>query len=268
MQELLVDAAGAAILLAITALSYRLRATDLWGSIAGYLIGLIIALSAGWPWVVVLIAFLVAGSFATRYRYPYKAAIHAAEEKGGARGYRNVLANSAVAALLALGFGGARGAQLALMFAAAIASSTADTFATEIGLLSSSPPLLINRPKSRVNPGISGGVTLLGEGAAALAVAFISILSASLHVISPSVTDVLVVALAGFLGCNIDSLLGGLAQTLYRCDVCGSYTETKEHCGKATKWVKGIKLLGNNGVNLLSTIGAAGIAWLLFIFIG
>lgn len=263
MADVLVDVLGALALLFVTFVSYRARATDLWGSVSGYLIGLAIALSAGWAWLYVLLSFLISGSLVTKYRYVYKESIHAAEEKGGARGVKNVMANGGVATALALAYGLWRASFLPYMFVSALASSTADTFATEIGLLSRSAPVLIHRPSRKVQPGVSGGVTTLGEVAAMLGSLCISIVSSLVGLTTLSPHSLAITSLAGFVGCNVDSLIGGVAQALRRCPVCGSLTEKRTHCGASAQKVKGFGFLGNNLVNLISSASAALAAALL-----
>jgi len=252
VEGIVAQAVGALVLLGISAASYKFHATDAWGSVSGFCLGLVIGLTSGWAWVAALIAFLFLGSAVTRYRYQFKLSIHAAEEKHGARGFRNVLANGAVpAAVSVLNF--LRPAPVwSLLFVTALASAAADTFATEIGLLSSRRPVFINRPSSVAPPGISGGVTPLGEGAAFAGSMLMVALAAALGVIPVDPLYLATATLAGFAGCNVDSLLGGTIQVLYSCKVCDALTEKKVHCGQPTVKVKGVGFVGNNEVNLIS----------------
>ncbi len=208
MEGVLVNILGTLALLGISVAAYRLGATDVWGSVSGFSLGLLIAATSGWAWVSVLIAFLVLGSGATRYRYQFKLSIHAAEEKRGARGIRNVVANGAVAASISIINHFEPSPVFTVLFVAAIASAAADTLATEIGLLSDKRPILINRPSSVTPPGISGGVTLLGEMAALLGSLIMALFAAALGVLASPLAYILIAALAGFVGCNVDSLLG------------------------------------------------------------
>jgi uncharacterized protein (TIGR00297 family) len=263
VEGIFVQALGTVVLLGISAAAYRLRATDAWGSVCGFGLGLVIGLTSGWAWVALLIAFLILGSAATRYRYQFKLSIHAAEDKKGARGFRNVLANGAVPVAVSLINCFHQIPSLPVLYVAAISSAAADTLATEIGLLSHADPVLINRPSSAVPPGISGGVTLLGEGAAVLGASVMACLAVSLGVISFSPLYASAAALAGFVGCNIDSLLGSTLQSLNSCIVCSSPTEKRVHCGKPTRRIKGLGPVGNNEVNLLSDLVAISLAELL-----
>jgi len=97
-------------------------------------------------------------------------------------------------------------------------------------------------------------VTLLGEGAALGGALAMALFGASVGVLHPPLPYLLLAAVGGFLGCNVDSLLGGSIQALYRCQVCGAATEKKVHCGQPSTWVKGVRAVGNNEVNLLSDL--------------
>jgi uncharacterized membrane protein len=107
-------------------------------------------------------------------------------------------------------------------------------------------------------------VTLLGEVAGFLGSFLMAILAMGLGVLGRSPAYVTIAALAGFVGCNVDSLLGGTVQALYRCAVCGTMTEKKVHCDQPTTWAKGRRAIGNNEVNLLSDVVAIAVALLAF----
>ena len=263
MEGILAQALGALVLLGISAASYWFHATDAWGSVSGFVLGLVIGFTSGWAWVALLISFLVLGSAATRYRYKFKLSIHAAEDKRGARGFRNVIANGAVALVASVLNFFYPSPILPVVFVAAIASASADTLATEIGLLSKAKPVLITRPSSVTPPGISGGVTLLGELSAFVGSAAMALLAFALGII-PFTSVIILAAAAGFVGCTLDSLLGSTIQSLYSCQVCNAFTEKTLHCGKPTRRIKGVAVIGNNEVNLLSDVGAALVASLAF----
>ena len=110
----------------------------------------------------------------------------------------NVVSNGIVPVVMAL-FGNYAG------FIGAIATATADTMASEIGVLSK--PILITS-REHVKPGTDGGISALGT-AAGLIGALIIGLTAYLVNVSPELTHSLLIALfAGMIGCFADSLLG------------------------------------------------------------
>jgi uncharacterized protein (TIGR00297 family) len=248
MAGALVDLLGVAGLAFLAVLSYRLKATDRLGSLAAFLMGVIIGLSAGWSWVAYLVVFLAAGTLATRYRYEYKSKLQAAQEKGGARGALNVLANGGVPTLIALVYSLFPYSILGLMFVASVASALADTLGTEIGLLSRSPPRFLFSGQ-QTQPGRSGGVTSLGIFAELAGALLFSFFGFFLGIVSLPLVAVAVVG--GFIGSNVDSMLGATVQGYFICDVCGTSTEKRIHCGKQARLVSGLHWLGNNEVNIL-----------------
>ena len=183
------------------------------GAAAALAVGSATVVGVGWRGLLLLLAFLVSGSLLTR--------------GGGRRNARQVLANGGVAAVAAL-----LGSWPA--FAGAVAAAAADTWATEIGAHSPTPPRLITTG-ARVPPGADGGVTLLGTGGGVLGAAVMGALTWLLAPPRPGGLAV-VVAVAGVLGMLIDSVLGATLQ------------------GPEDKW------LDNDGVNLAMTLAGAGIA--------
>jgi uncharacterized membrane protein len=98
------------------------------------------------------------------------------------------------------------------------AAVAADTFSSELGILSKSKPRLITAPWRVVPPGTNGGVTATGLGAGLLG-SFI--LSTTSTLVAPfckswnfseKVTYTLAMTAAGFSGTLLDSLLGALFQ--------------------------------------------------------
>jgi uncharacterized membrane protein len=105
-----------------------------------------------------------------------------------------------------------------LTFSSNYAAVAADTFSSELGILSKSKPRLITAPWREVPPGTNGGVTATGLGAGLLG-AFI--LSATSTLFIPFCKDwsfsektgfTLALTAAGFSGTLLDSLLGALVQ--------------------------------------------------------
>ena len=76
---------------------------DRGGVLAALAVGLTISLLGHWTWLVVLMTFLIVGSFATKWRFEEKAQISAEEANAGVRGWKNVLANGGMASIIAIG---------------------------------------------------------------------------------------------------------------------------------------------------------------------
>ena len=222
--------------------STRYQFLDGAGIIAATAIGLIIIFAGGIGWFVLLLIFLLLGIAATKYRYKYKERKGLHERGNGMRKARNVLANGtlpAVTALLAPLF--SQG-EMAVPFAAAIAVATADTFASELGVLSDRVYLITTLQRTDV--GTNGGVSWLGEGAALLG--GIAIALPAVFLLALDVVWLPFIAAVGFLGCQVDSLLGATLQ--------GGEIGTEEQLPSDA-------VLMNSDVNLLSIAVAALIAF-------
>jgi uncharacterized protein (TIGR00297 family) len=192
----------------LSVLAYAVRALDLLGAVASFFLGLEVALLGGIPWLVLMTLFPVIGVAATRIGYRRKAERRVAEAAGGERGVSNVLGNGlgpglAALALLFTPLVPERAAALA--FASALAAVTADTVASEIGVLA-------NRAKRILPPfpplpvGSNGAVSLAGQFAAAAGASAIAV--AAFFLFHLPLALAWVPAVAGFLGCQLDSVLG------------------------------------------------------------
>ena len=144
----------------------------------------------------------------------------------------------------------------------AIAASTSDTWATEVGTLYSASARSVLSGR-RVQAGTSGGITAVGTMAGVGGASFIAVLSVALALPASSAAA----ALAGGIGGSLlDSVLGATVQSRKWCAQCGRETERTVHtCGAMTEHRRGLARFDNDGVNLLgSAAGAAiGALWLL-----
>ena len=190
-----------ALSLLITVFSVRRRLLTPDGAGAAVVIGTLVIGCGNWWFGTLLGIFFVTSSVLTHWQRPRKARV----EPRTARNALQVLANGSVAAATAVVWGASHSGIAAAAYAAALASATADTWATEVGLLSRRPPRLITTWRI-VKPGASGGVTVLGS-AAALAGA--GLIAASARVLDVTVW---IAWSAGLAGVVIDSLLGATVQ--------------------------------------------------------
>lgn len=188
------------ILFILGFLTYKRNALDLLGSLTMVLMGIVIIFSAGVNWLLLLVIFLVLALIATRYSKSYKRSLG---EYEGRRTSKNVISNGVVAFMMAA-FGGY---YLPFVggFIGAIATATADTLASEIGVLSQ-PRLVTTFQK--VAPGTDGAVSVLGT-AVGIAGAFIIGISAYfLGIIGNPLSAIVVSVISGTIGCFMDSFLG------------------------------------------------------------
>ena len=255
---------GLLVALTVALAAQRAHALSFGGAAAAVVVGSL-AVAAGWPWGALLIAYFVASIVLSRIRGAEKAQRTGdVVAKGGARDAFQVVANGGLFAAAALAGASLDPSSIAagVLTAAALgalAASTADTWATEIGSLATRPPrsILTWRP---VAPGTSGGVNLLGMLAMLAGAAFIAYLARVLSIAVP----VLAVVLGGFLGAIADSVVGATLQDRRWCDTCQKSTERMIHsCGTPTRHAGGITLVDNDLVNLIATFSGAAIAALL-----
>ena len=178
-------------------ITYKTRILDISGSVGAALISMIIWGLRGLGWIIPFILFTTIGYSATRWNYKIKRKEGIAEGRSGKRGIENVFGNG-LAPLLFAFIGNP------LPFLGSIATALADSMASEIGVLSPKARSIITF-KEEV-PGTDGAVSLLGTLAAAagsLAIASLGVLLLQLNL-----NNFFLVFIAGFLGCQIDSILG------------------------------------------------------------
>lgn len=174
-------------------------------------------------------------------------------EKTGPRDAVQVIANGAVFALGALLFGITGEQPWAGFAAGALAAASADTWATELGLLSPNQPRSIVSGR-RVPPGASGGVTLAGTIAGVMGALVVSATGSVLGLAVPGAAALF----GGIAGMTVDSLMGATIQERRWCPGCARPTERRTHaCGRATERRGGIPGLGNDLVNGLATLVGA-----------
>jgi len=261
------------VVLVFGVVSLKKKLVDLTGFLAGLFVGLIVILLGGWNWFLVILSFHIVAGVATKWKYEYKRRLGVAEEKGGARGWRNVLANGIVASIAVMLEYILGGRLWAYAYLAAVATAMGDTLATEIGLLNPGKPRLITKPWIRVEPGTSGGVSFLGYLASALAGVIVGVIGYHLGVIPLSEVPgtnplyvVTTVVIATIIGVTVDSIIGATVQAQYRCSICGKLTEKPVHCGKPAVLIKGIRWIDNHVVNIIGITSGAVVATLLILF--
>ncbi|MHA1649346.1 MAG: DUF92 domain-containing protein [Candidatus Helarchaeota archaeon] len=272
---------GIIVVGAFGALSYAIKIVSVSGLLAGLVVGLTVWLFGGWSWFVLILLFHLSAAFFTKFKYKRKAKAGLAQEKGGAREWSNVMANGGFPAICAaleglVVFLSLPGEIFLFGFIGAVATMCADTIATEVGLLSKQTPRLITHLGEKVEPGTSGGVTILGELGALIGTVIIGgggwLLSSFGVQFTNSGTNfgvflLIIAIISGMLGCLVDSIIGATIQGIFKCSVCGKITEKAKHCGEKSIYQRGIAFFENNMVNFVAaTIGGV-IAMGLFLII-
>jgi len=239
----------------LSALAYRRDVLTWDGSLAAFVVGMVIGTFGDVTWLFLLLFFLLSSFLATRYRFALKETMGVQEGLRGERRSTNVLANGlalmAVAVLsLAIPESFPKPAS-GIVFLSALSVAGADTLASEIGVLSRRTYLITNG--KQVAAGTDGGVSVLGQLCAFGAALYTSVVGwfilsyvARTYGLAPSMPSspwYLLIPLAiGFLGCQIDSVIGA----------------TLEQRGLVNKKTN----------NLISTAAGAILAYLILISVG
>jgi len=264
---------GTIFSLIIALLAFKGDALSISGTIAAMLLGAVVYWFGGWVWFLLLSAFFLSSSWFTHYKEKEKETVCKEFAKPGPRDLLQVLANGALPSLIAVGHYFYPLGDLFVLFAGIIAAVNADTWATEVGILSKSRPRLFIGWK-KVAVGTSGAVSAMGTAYAFLGSLFIAVAAIALKVMDKGfaavglnsiVVFVAAVSVGGLVGTLVDSLMGATVQTMYWCPKCKKETERVIHkCGTATSHKRGFKWFDNDVVNLFSSLAGGAVALGLF----
>ena len=244
-------------------LGYWRKALTASGLVGAILVGTLIFGLGGWIWGLVLITFFVSSSLLSHYRRADKEAVATEFAKGGRRDLGQVFANGGVGAALAAAFASRPDPVLFAAFLGSMATVNADTWATEMGVLSHVPPRLVTTGKE-VAPGTSGGITRLGIWASVAGALLIGAVATALTQTASLLKGTgwslqaasypLLALCGGGVGPIVDSLLGATVQGIYYCNHCAKETEQPvHHCSHDAQLIRGWAWLNNDLVNLVSS---------------
>jgi uncharacterized protein (TIGR00297 family) len=253
------------------------------GMLGAVIVGTLIFGLGGWAWGLLLIAFFVSSSALSHYKAGLKEALAEKFSKGGRRDLAQTLANGGAGAVFVVASWLWPHPLWWAAFVGAMATVNADTWATELGVLSKTKPRLVTSLQE-VEAGTSGGISrtgtlaaLAGAGLIAFCAMAFTLLGAG-SVVAPgsrwqtyavlALTVLVVATFSGLLGSLFDSWLGATVQSIYYCADCEKETERHplHKCGAPTRPLRGWRWLDNDWVNFLSSAAgatrAAGL-WLL-----
>lgn len=225
-------AAAGAVTLGFALLARVVRGVSRSGMLAGGCACFLLFADAGPAAFAALTALFALTWAATRLGWRRKQELGVAE-RGDGRNAWQVLANLGVAALASVFFGSTGNWAWLVAASAALAEAATDTLASEIGQTRSTARLITTW--ATVPAGTDGGVTPLGTVAGAFAGLLVAGVSAGAGMIP--LAQLWIPFAAGFAGMVLDSILGALCQR--------------------RGW------LNNEAVNLLGTLAAAAIAYLI-----
>jgi len=198
-------------------LSSRARMLDATGSKAAALLGLIVGGLGHWTWLLILLGFLLSSHKATKWRFDEKTALGLCESSDGHRGWTNVVANGAIPGLICIyAYLSEDWTNVVWIFGAAVAVAASDTFASEIGCLD--PRVRMITTFKPCQQGENGGFSPNGQLAAAVGSSVVASLTALAWWLTVDAGEAEamqltgMLALIGWLGCQIDSYLGALLE--------------------------------------------------------
>jgi uncharacterized protein (TIGR00297 family) len=241
--------------LAVGFLARLAGALTIGGAVAAALVGGAVFGAGGSLPAAALLAFFISSSLLSRLGRRRKFALAGRFSKGSSRDAGQVFANGGVAALLSLARGAWPGQVWLVAAVGALAAANADTWATELGVLARRQPRLITSGRA-VERGTSGAITALGMGASLVGAGWVALVAV---VLGAGPRGGWAILGAGLGGALIDSLLGATLQAGYYCPICRQETERHplHSCGNATVHVSGLRGLGNDHVNFISTAAGA-----------
>lgn len=267
----------------LTIRAVKRRSLDWSGALGALLVGFVLTM-ANYSFFSSLLAFFITSSKLTRWGGAEKKKIDAEYKEGGQRNWVQVFCNGGVPTELALlymievgpgeipiDFGKQYSASwMCLSLLGALACSTGDTWASEVGpVLSKTKPRLITTWEE-VPAGTNGGVTPVGLvvsflGGLAVGLAYFVtqlLFIADLHLADPQWPIILYGGVAGLLGSMLDSFLGANMQY---SGFDASIGKVVSYESATTQRICGKPILDNNAVNLFSSVLIAlvlpGLAW-------
>jgi uncharacterized protein (TIGR00297 family) len=249
---------GLALGIVAAGLGYLIGGLTPSGAVAAALVGTLTMGGGGIGPAILLLIFFFSSSALSRIGGERKLAAQSFFSKKPRRDPGQVLANGTVAAALSVVFGLGGSEAWFAGLSGALAAVTADTWATELGVLARRRPWLITTGEP-VEAGTSGGVSVLGMAATVAGAVLIAlaggVVGRSWRVFPASL-------IGGVAGALVDSILGATVQAGYTCPECKKPTERHPFhtCGTETVHTRGWKWLGNDAVNFIASVAGAVIA--------
>jgi len=242
------------VTLLILLAAFMVGAVNFSGLHVGTLMGVLIYLYGGWLSYGALGAFFVAGSLISRVGKAKKAAPASLHERKGPRGAVQVIANTLPAFVMAQAYHVSGNEAFLLAVIVSFGAAAADTFSSEIGMLSKAQPVSALTLR-KVERGLSGGITLMGLCGGALGALILAALAFPFF----GAAGFLTVLIFSVFGSLLDSVLGAAIQAKYTLPG-GGMTERKTLDGAPLILARGVPWINNDIVNFLSPLLAAALS--------
>ncbi len=246
----------------ISILSYNFKFLNFRGTVAIFLLAMVIFGLGGWKWTIPILVFFVLSSLISKLKRKNLAIAEKYIEKSTPRNHIQVFANGGIGGILVILNYFFPSELFYIVFVSSIAAVCADTWSTEIGTFKQAVTVNILSFKE-VQQGISGGVSFPGTIGGVLGASIIAA-SSLLWLGLKHINYVIFIIFAGMIGNLFDSILGASLQAKYKCNVCSKITERSFHCGQNSLLIKGFKIINNDVVNF-ATAAIGGLFGFLFI---
>ena len=248
--------------------AFALGAVTMSGAVAGVVLGAGVLVAGGLEAWLMLATFFVTSTALGHVKRSVKSSATEIHVKGNTRDYLQVITNGGAGLLFAVVYAFTGNFVFLMGCAIAFAAANADTWASEIGVLSARDPVNIVTFQP-IRTGASGGVTVLGglasiAGSAVIAVVFALGYSLREGFSAHVVFVFMLVTGGGALGSLIDSVLGATVQAQYH-DAEGKLTEKPSSGLVPNTLIRGRRWITNDAVNALASISAA---LLVIVFFG
>ncbi len=260
----------ALIMLGFSLAAFKTRQLTLSGSVVAFLVGFGITYFLGFgALTTMLLFFLSAGVLSKFAKVRSKFDAQGIQKKGSRRDGMQVFANGGMALVAAVLYYFSPSTVVLVMFGSSVAEAASDTFAGEIGILSKGQPISIITGR-KMRKGLSGAVSALGSIAGLLGSLLLALywMSNFFPIEAKSFAYASIVAVSGFFGCLMDSVLGATVQAHYYDQERDCLTEHSTSKGKQLPLERGFRWVDNDLVNLMSNVIATLLGASLVLVIG
>lgn len=248
--------------LIFAAVALKRRSLSPVAAISAFFLAVALYYTGGPLFLLLLMVFFVSSTLLSHFKAnikdPIEVELHA---KAGPRDIFQVAANGGAALIMGILFAFFQNQIYVVAVATAFAACNADTWASEIGILSKRSPvsLLSFRPVKR---GISGGVSLLGLVASLGGAVVIALTFGFYQLVTGNAVEILalqmgLITMGGFMGSILDSLMGGTIQAKFISLKTGELTEKPNDENKPNPLHSGWRFVNNDFVNFASSLLAS-----------
>lgn len=258
------------IVLALCLAAYTTKQLTASGAVVAFFVGFVPTYVLGFGALTTLLLFFLFAGILSRFsKTRSKLNAREIQAKGDRRDGMQVFANGGMALVSAVLYALSPSTVALVMFGASIAEAASDTFAGEIGILSKSKPISIITGR-KMKPGLSGAVSALGSVAGLLGALVIALywMSNFFPLSGKSFAYASIVAVSGFFGCLMDSVLGATVQAHYYDPKRDRLTEKPTAGGRKLDLARGFRWIDNDLVNLMSNVIATLLGASLILVVG